>query len=446
MLRRSAVLTFGALLVTLSILLSAAFISGSSPLQIWHDRKWPFLTHKPLSDPDPTSSTNGTNDAKPTIVRPEVPLPTKDLNATLLAASAPYVKAIFDLSDTTYPRLECPKPTGTRYNHLQPSHSKLPKYFFALDLHQIAPLLPRLIGSIIETIKFLGPTNCALSIVEGRSNDGTYEILYSLTSYLKKMGVDYHLQTSTLNPTQGARIDILAQLRNLALAPLTSTPDAYAEDIKVIFLNDVSLCMEDILELLHQHKTQEADMVCAMDWTYVGEHPTFYDVWISRTLSGETFFNIPPDGNWNSAWNLFWADAETARRFSEHKPFQVFSCWNGAVVFDGDLVTGKDGEEGTRFRGSKEGECFRGEPELFAKELWKRGRGKIAVVPSVNLEYSDADAKRIKALKGYTSQWVEPHGADTEAMKIDWVQDPPEKVKCMPNYQNQTWVPWDEGL
>src|SRR2546421_12147992 len=65
-----------------------------------------------------------------------------------------------------------------------PTRSK-PKYFFALDLHECAPLLPRLLGSVIETIRFLGPSNCVLSIVEGRSHDGTYEILHSLSPELR---------------------------------------------------------------------------------------------------------------------------------------------------------------------------------------------------------------------------------------------------------------------
>jgi alpha-1,3-mannosyltransferase len=36
--------------------------------------------------------------------------------------------------------------------------------------------------------------------------------------------------------------------------------------------------MEDILEIIHQRKALGAYQTCAMDWTYVGEHPTFYEV------------------------------------------------------------------------------------------------------------------------------------------------------------------------
>lgn len=55
------------------------------------------------------------------------------------------------------------------------------------------------------------------------------------------------------------------------------------------------------------------------------------------------------------------------------------------------------------FRARKESECFQGEPSLFAKDMWFRGHGKIAVVSSVSVGYNDDATVRIKALKGYTS-------------------------------------------
>ena len=82
---------------------------------------------------------------------------------------------------------------------------------------------------------------------------------------------------------------------------------------------------------------------------------------------------------------------------------------------------------------------------IFAKEMWYNGYGKIAVIPSVNLEYSDEAGKKIKAQKGYVSKWVSADNKDKD-MKIEWDPVPPPKVKCIPTYQNQTWQPWDEGL
>lgn len=364
-----------------------------------------------------------------------------------------YIRAIFDPADATFERLECPasppevlaryetlkSPASTRRN----TPRKIVKYYFALDLTQVVDLLPRLIGTIVEAIRFLGPENCVLSIVEGNSDDGTTVVLDAIRPELDALGIfRYFFESSSINPKEGEnqRIIGLAKLRNLALQPLLDNTPHYSEETTVIFLNDVAICMEDILELAYQRVHLGADMTCAMDWTYVGRDPTFYDVWVSRTMTGESFFNIPEDRSWDQAWNVFWNDHETKSRYSAHLPFQVFSCWNGAVTFSADPIVNGD----VMFRSNNPGECFQGEPELFCKDLWYKGWGKIAVVPSVNLEYSDDQGKAIKALKGYTSKWVGP-GQDDKS-KIEWQKDPPEQVKCMEVMEKPEWRPWDETL
>ncbi|XPS68200.1 hypothetical protein M3J07_000485 [Ascochyta lentis] len=150
--------------------------------------------------------------------------PLRKANDTLLAQTPAYIHAVLNQSDSTFARLECPQPDLDRYIYLghppdQTEGSQLPRFFFALDLHQCVHLLPRLLGSILETIRFLGPENCVLSIVEGRSNDGTFEVLYELRLSLQALGVKYFLQTSDVNPTSPGkgRIGSLAGLRNLAL-------------------------------------------------------------------------------------------------------------------------------------------------------------------------------------------------------------------------------------
>jgi alpha-1,3-mannosyltransferase len=372
--------------------------------------------------------------------------PSRKANEALLAQTLPYIHAILNSSDLVFDRLECPQPERDRYAYLrdradQSDALQHPRFFFALDLHQSVHLLPRLLGSIVETMKYLGPENCVLSIVEGRSDDGTFEVLDGLRSGLQSLGVKYIFQTSDIDPTAPGqdRIEALAILRNLAVQDLIAHPTHYDPDSTVIFLNDIALCMEDILELLHQRRRLGADQTCAMDWTYVGEHPTFYDVWIARGMTGDLFFDIPDDGSWDSAWNLFWNDAKARTAYHASKPFQVFACWNGVTAFTAKPLL----DWRIKFRSSEPGECFQGEPKLFAKDMWAQGYGKIAVVPSVNVEYSDEAAKKIKALKGYVSRHVADEG---DGGKIEWELKPPEKVKCMPDYQHQNWVDWDEGF
>ncbi|KAL8790821.1 MAG: hypothetical protein Q9213_000445 [Squamulea squamosa] len=392
----------------------------------------------------PTGYTNGTH--APSNHRPAGP-ELKHPNSTLLDAAPAFIEAIISPDDQTFPRLDCPVPTLDRYKHLalevhdadaQDLKAAL-KYFFALDLHQCAKLLPRLLGSIVEAIEFLGPQSCALSIVEGRSDDGTFEILLLLQEELDRIGVKYFLQTNEVNPTAegGDRIKALSELRNQALQPLVDLQLGNDTDVTVVFVNDVAICMEDILELIRQRQRQNADMTCAMDWTYVGPDPTFYDVWIARGMNGDSFFNIPPDGNWNSAWNLFWNNPEASEKLNAGKPFQVFSCWNGAVTFTAKPIV----QQKIKFHSASDQECRQGEPKSFCKDLWMLGYGKIAVVPSVNLEHSDEGGKRIKSAKGYVSRYTD--GGD-EDDQIEWQEKPPEKVKCIPNYEHQDWRPWDE--
>jgi alpha-1,3-mannosyltransferase len=61
------------------------------------------------------------------------------------------------------------------------------------------------------------------------------------------------------------RIKALAELRDRALQPLVDRPEEYSMSSTIIFINNVSLCIEDILELMHQRFYQNADMTCAMD-------------------------------------------------------------------------------------------------------------------------------------------------------------------------------------
>ncbi|KFY92655.1 hypothetical protein V500_04105 [Pseudogymnoascus sp. VKM F-4518 (FW-2643)] len=375
----------------------------------------------------------------------------KVISATSLEVGAPkyrYIKAILDPQDKEFDRLECPAPTTKRYDYLRVDHGDAKtadariKYFFALNLRECADVLPRLLGSIVETVRFLGPENCALSIVEGHSKDGTPDVLEALREDIRILGLEFHLHTSDLDPMQGDRIEALAGLRNLALEPLTNNPSQYSPDTAVIFVNDVATCMEDMLELVHQRLFQKADMTCAMDWSDIDPAPIFYDIWIARAMNGDTFWEIPPDGGWRFSSNLFWNHPTSRQRYDEHKAFQVFACWNGAVVFSAKPLI----EKNIRFRKSKAGECYSGEPRLFCKDLWMEGFSKIAVVPSVNLDYSDGSSKKAKKLHGYVSDAVKGEDVDDESLRIAWDGKPPEQVKCMADFADQSWVPWNQGF
>ncbi|KAI9163794.1 Alpha-1,3-mannosyltransferase CMT1 [Paramyrothecium foliicola] len=345
---------------------------------------------------------------------------------------APFISAILDPSATHLPRLECPSLNTDRYGTLRtnPDNQNYDAdkihidYFFALDLRQCIGLLPRLLGSIVEAMRFLGPARCALSIVEGNSPDGTGDILIAMQPFMEDLGIAYFYNYSSIDPSKGDRIQKLTQLRNLALDPLTQRLVHVSNTTTVLFINDVAACVEDILELALQRVSLGADMTCAMDWTFPegAQDPNFYDVWISRDIQGDTFFRIGNNGEWDLAWNLFPNNPDTKARLNHQLPFQVFACWNGATAFTAEPLLA-----GLRFRqvNAAADECFQGEPELFCKDMWFWGYGKIAVIPSVNLEYTDKRGARVKIAKGYVNDIVKDH--KQENSKIEW-QGPPQQV------------------
>ena len=338
----------------------------------------------------------------------------------------------------------CRPITTYRYDHLRPGNAGI-HYLFAINLRDSLHIVPRLLGTVLEVMHYLGSEHCALSIVEGHSGDGTQDVLAALVPVLRGAGVRYSFQRSDIDPAAGDRVGRLARLRNLALEPLLGRADL-GPDPTGVFLNDVAACPNDVLELAHQRRHLGADMTCAMDWTHAGDRPSFYDVWIARGMTGDTFFRIPDDGSWEGAWDLFWNDGLSGSRLDTARPFQVFSCWNGAAVFGARPLLAGEAGGAVSFRSAFEaaGECYQGEPVLFCKDLWFRGHGRIAVVPSVSLEYSDAAGEDIKREKGWTEDVVA--GLDPAGDLIAWQAQPPAEIKCAPGWQNQHWQKWDQGL
>lgn len=87
-------------------------------------------------------------------------------------------------------------------------------------------------------------------------------------------------------------------------------------------------------------------------------------------------------------------------------------------------------------------------------------------MPSVNLEYTDERGRWIKASRGYASEFVAREDDHNETAittittvdgdesvtitsgvpeRIAW-RGPPDKVKCMPSWDRQDWLPWNESL
>ncbi|KAL8723416.1 MAG: hypothetical protein Q9225_000247 [Loekoesia sp. 1 TL-2023] len=349
-----------------------------------------------------------------------------------------------ELGDRISSHLHCQTLLKDRYAHLRSFASPKPRFYFALDLYQAADILPRLLSSILEAIKFLGPTYCYLSVVEGSSNDGTSEMLYALGKEAKELGFAYSLIRSNMDSKNKTndRIETLSKFRNLALAPFLRDPSRFdSEETTIVFINDISLCPNDILELVHQRRIQGADMACPMDYSDDG---LFYDVWVARSMTGDIFFEIPRSGLWKYAKNLLWDDPATKQRLDAHQPFQVFSCWNGMAAINAKPFV----EKGIRFRRNREGECCMGEPTLLCKDFWANGFGRILVVPSVWVAYSHKASVAVKKSKGCVEDNVKDNKSESGIQEmVEWKSDPPSLIKCpIPSYADPQWVPPYEGF
>jgi hypothetical protein len=214
-----------------------------------------------------------------------------------------------------------------------------------------------------------------------------------------------------------------------------------------VFVNDVYFTAEDILELVvgteaaveaeaeaevgghgdsSPRGSPSVDMACALDF----EKLKFYDRWVSRDISGGLMDDWYP-------YVREATDAAGQAAVRDRRPFRVYACWNGLAAFRvlpflAGLVTppaavshtesgaavvsaqrqGLGPGRGIRFRtwfdrepispnpaavaatlaGSSErvfsaSQCPASECQLFCKDLWSLGFGRIFVNPRVQVYY-----------------------------------------------------------
>jgi len=164
-------------------------------------------------------------------------------------------------------------------------------------IRQIQSQLPDLLNTILILTTFLGPERVSFSFLEGPSDDCTSDVLENvLRPLLLSLGVpDSHIGLQTRAPhidfNRHNRIEILAELRNRAFAPLWDEENVGKDVVAVVAFNDVYLRAGDVLELLHQHlmagKQSEVETGITTGMDYLERWPEwYYDIWVGRTVSG----------------------------------------------------------------------------------------------------------------------------------------------------------------
>ncbi|WAR59036.1 hypothetical protein PtB15_10B378 [Puccinia triticina] len=124
----------------------------------------------------------------------------------------------------------------------------------------------------------------------------TPEGLAHLGAVLSGLGVQHHMRCAMEETIwMGVdRIKLLSEYRNQALLAFDNADRALDGLSNLVFINDVFLCAQDILELLWQRRFQGADSACGTDWW---EAKTLREQYGSQTPRRPT---TPARSRWSS--------------------------------------------------------------------------------------------------------------------------------------------------
>ena len=343
------------------------------------------------------------------------------------------------------------------------------KIFFAADLHNNQEVLAHWMAEFLKVVTYFKRENIFVSIYDSDSSDTTPTWIMLLKSLLQIQGIPHHIVSDPFHGrVQGQhRIDFMARVRNKALEPLaviashqdnlgyfledfsnvSTLPDydasqlgkskvetnserlgaSYSESSafydRIVFLNDVFFCSQDIIRLL-QH---EVDMVCGMDYDFLDKKakaPQFYDTWVARDLKGRKLTKKPPH----------FEDLSDQLKLLSGEPIQVQCCWNGIAVIKAEPF-----HRGLRFRHVRKGaggatrqgrECKASECSHLCDDLWWNSYRRIIIDPRVKVAYKWHDW--VSALESALPRGKEDidllNSHVKESDKLD--PAPPEQMTC----------------
>ncbi|KAF9147921.1 capsular associated protein [Linnemannia schmuckeri] len=226
----------------------------------------------------------------------------------------------------------------------------------------------------------------------------------------------YLSYTITTMATRDTSIKNVARIKDLALDPFLAAAsttevvvsaggsdkngakeegkDGVAFD-RIILMDPVVACAEDVLELIFQSLLQDADVTCGMD---LGYHSTgdagvaaaaeagdtgaeagkpqdgVYDSTVTRDMLHQKLHRPSSSSTTSHSNNQFSNDPPTQTRFSRRVPFQVESCWSRVVVLKSASALGVSGVPS-------------GKPVLFSEVIEKQTRLEVVETEGVKEEH-----------------------------------------------------------
>ena len=267
------------------------------------------------------------------------------------------------------------------------------------SLYSLLRLMPNL-------VRFVGPQNIHIAVTQAGFDDlkvGTAMTL--LAKELDTLEVSYdigsHGPSETFQRAESKkekwtgvastqRIPALVGLRNHLIEQLGALHKANFNT--VLFMDTPGVwCLPDVLELMLEHKRNEAIVSCAVGW----DNGRMLEEWNVRSLNGYAPYT-PEQMRGGSKGKLVPftepGDEETKRRLEGDLPAQVFSCWSSLAVATSSYFTWPSKPE-YRFRFAhpvkrtgvkhwgKLVTSIVSERFLLAVDLWTHEHGRFMLVP-----------------------------------------------------------------
>ena len=217
------------------------------------------------------------------------------------------------------------------------SSSKNTTFYVTAMIVNMEGIIVNFIKEMKKLINYLGKENVIVSILEnGDSKDKTRVFLREFKIYLDKNKIinKFILRREVDDPRKKLhpfkkygplRIQFYSILRNKCFDLMYEISNFNFDNTKIIFFNDIYYKFEDIIHLISTNN-EDYDAVCALDFK-----KTFYDRWVSIDLDGNSLLKHFP----------FLINKEAQDLILNHKPFRVFSCWNGVIVFTASPLRNK---------------------------------------------------------------------------------------------------------
>lgn len=153
-------------------------------------------------------------------------------------------------------------------------------YYFAIVIHSADHFLVDQLSVIVQMARRLGSSNIFVSMLDYDSSDSTETLVDLCEAVMTLLGVSFRIRKvsgMTVDPAAAYYPLEEAYMRNLALEPLKELHQKRKIKFnRVIWLKGFT-CPNDILETIKVSLSNEAALVCGMDWAQHGGSFIFSD-------------------------------------------------------------------------------------------------------------------------------------------------------------------------